>query len=161
MRHIMVATDGSDGANCAVDQAAKLVKAVGGDLLIITIGGNLSGEETRQLARAEGNIDDVLQALSTRILTKAEERTRRLGVSNVQVQAGWGDVAQAIIEIAARKGVDAIALGRRGRGRLAGLLLGSVSQKVVSLAPCAVVVVPSSREPNGSQKSHSIALVLM
>jgi nucleotide-binding universal stress UspA family protein len=33
-------------------------------------------------------------------------------------------------------------LGRRGRGQLTGLLLGSVSQKLVSLAPCAVTVVP-------------------
>jgi nucleotide-binding universal stress UspA family protein len=32
-------------------------------------------------------------------------------------------------------------MGRRGLGRLAGLLLGSVSQKVVSLAPCIVIVV--------------------
>jgi hypothetical protein len=30
----------------------------------------------------------------------------------------------------------------RGRGQLIGLLLGSISQKLVSLAPCAVVVVP-------------------
>jgi nucleotide-binding universal stress UspA family protein len=28
------------------------------------------------------------------------------------------------------------------RGQLIGLLLGSISQKLVSLAPCAVVVVP-------------------
>jgi len=33
-------------------------------------------------------------------------------------------------------------VGRRGRGRLSGLLLGSVSQKLASLAPCKVMVVP-------------------
>lgn len=36
----------------------------------------------------------------------------------------------------------AAALAKAGADRLARLLLGSVSQKLVSLAPCAVVVVP-------------------
>lgn len=142
MQHIMVATDGSDGADHAVDVAAELTKASGGDLLILTIGGNLPGDEMRQLAHAERNISDALESLSTRILMDARERARRLGVANIRVQTGWGDAAEAIIEIARHQAVDAIVLGRRGRGRLTGLLLGSVSQKVVSLAPCAVIVVP-------------------
>jgi nucleotide-binding universal stress UspA family protein len=75
-------------------------------------------------------------------LIEAKERARRIGVSDIQVQTSWGDAAEANIEIARREGVNMIVLGRRGRGRLTGLLLGSVSQKLVGLAPCAVVVVP-------------------
>lgn len=142
MRHIMVATDGSERANRAVDVAAELAKACGGDLSIVTVGGNLSGEEMRQLASAEGNIGDVLEARSTQILAEAKTRARRLSVTQIELHAGWGDPAQSIIEIAAHAAADAIVLGRRGRGQLAGLLLGSVSQKIASLAPCAVIIVP-------------------
>lgn len=142
MRHIFVATDGSEGADRAVDVAAELAKAFGGKLSIVTVAGNLSGEEMRELARAERNIGDALEALSMQILTAAEKRARRLGLTDIQLQIGWGDAARSIIEIADREAADAIVLGRRGQGRLAGLLLGSVSQKVASLAPCTVIVVP-------------------
>jgi nucleotide-binding universal stress UspA family protein len=143
MRHIMVATDGSSGADRAVDVAAELAKAVAGDLLIVTVAGSMSGEEARQLAQAEGSsIGEALETLTAQILRAAEVRARHLGVSRIELRTSWGDVAQSLIEIAAGSSVDMIVLGRRGRGQLAGLLLGSVSQKVVSLAPCAVVVVP-------------------
>lgn len=142
MRHIMVGTDGSEAADRAVDVAADLAKAFGAELLIVTVGGNLSGEELRQLERAEGNIGDVLDMLSKQILAAAKTRAQRLGTNNVQLRPAWGDPAQSIIEIAACEATDAIVVGRRGRGRLAGLLLGSVSQKIASLAPCTVIIVP-------------------
>jgi len=129
MRRIMAATDGFSGADRAVDFAAELAKAVAGDLLIVTIAGTLSGEEVRQFALAKANIGDALEAVTARILRAAEARARRLGASNIQVHTGWGDVAQSLFEIASNRSIDAIALGRRGRGQLAGLLLGSVSQK--------------------------------
>jgi nucleotide-binding universal stress UspA family protein len=60
----------------------------------------------------------------------------------IKTQAAWGDPAEVIVEIARAEQMEAIVIGRRGRGRLAGLLLGSVSQKVASLASCIVIVVP-------------------
>jgi nucleotide-binding universal stress UspA family protein len=139
----MVATDGSTGADRAVDFAAELAKATGCALSIVTIGGNLSGEELRQLAHiAGGSIGDAIDSLSAQVLAHARERAQRIGVSDIHVHPGWGDAATAIIEAAQRQHADAIIIGRRGRGQLAGLLLGSVSQKLVSLASCPVIVVP-------------------
>lgn len=90
MRHIIVTTDGSSGANRAVDVAAELANALGGDLSIVTIGGGLSGEQMRQLAPAEGNIGGALEALAIGILMAAKEQAQRLGASSIQVQTGWG-----------------------------------------------------------------------
>ena len=142
MKHILLATDGSSGAERATDVAAGLAKTAGARLSIVTVGDNISGKEADRLARAEGNVADALDAIANTILRQAKERVQSAGVSDVAVQSGWGDPAEVLIEIAKRDRPDAIVVGRRGRGRLAGLLLGSVSQKVASLAPCIVIVVP-------------------
>ena len=150
MRNIVVATDGSEDANRAVDVAAELTKAFGGKLFIVTIAGDLSGEEMRELARAQQNFAEALEDRSMQVLIAAEKCAQRFGVTNIQLQIGWGDPAKSIMEIAAREVADAIVLGRRGRGRLAALPLGSVCQKIVSLALCSVIVVPElgERSPN-------------
>ena len=142
MQRIIVATDGSEGAERAVDVAARIAKAIGNDLFILNVGGAHSYEEMRQLARAERDLGDALEMLSNQILARAKERAHEAGLAKVTTRIAWGDPAEAIIEAAEREQAYAIVVGRRGRGRLAGLLLGSVSQKVASLAPCVVIVVP-------------------
>jgi nucleotide-binding universal stress UspA family protein len=142
MRRIMVATDGSNDADRAIDVAAELAKVVDGSLLIVNVGGDFSGKDLRQLAQSEKDIGNALDSRAGQILRNAKERAQRLGAPRIHLQSGWGDAAEAIIEAARREQVDAIVVGRRGRGRLEGLLLGSVSQKLVSLAPCVVIVVP-------------------
>lgn len=142
MRHILLATDGSSGADRAGEVAVEFAKALGGKLSIVTVGGNLSRHEMEELSRAPCNIGDALDVVADQILARAEQRARCAGLTDVQRHEGWGDPAEVIIQTAERLHADSIVMGRRGRGRLAGLLLGSVSQKVATLAPCVVIVVP-------------------
>jgi len=142
MTYIMAATDGSEGASRAVDVAAELAKASACDLLIVTVADRLMGEEVRQLARTGVSPGDILESFAAQTLGAAEASARRLGVKRIEVKTGWGDVTQSLLDVAVSSSAKMIVVGRRGRGQLAGLLLGSVSQKLVSLAPCPVVVVP-------------------
>jgi len=141
MQNIMVATDGSEGANRAINIAAELAKAVSGTLLIVTVARALSPDE-KQFMRIEGDMADPAEALAQGILYDAERTARQAGITSTKTNLVWGNPTQAIIETIGREKVDAIVVGRRGHGRLAGLLLGSVSQKLCSLAPCVVIVVP-------------------
>ncbi len=92
MHNIVVATDGSPCAEHAIDVAAMLTKVGGARLLILTVGGNVSGEELRQIANAEGGTPDAVELLVNRILEQASERAGAAGVDNVQVQTAWGDL---------------------------------------------------------------------
>jgi nucleotide-binding universal stress UspA family protein len=141
MALILVATDGSACADRAIDMAANLAKATGRELVIMTAG-NSTGEDVRKLAQAEGGLAEALELISTETLQRASARARSQGAKSVKARVAWGDPAECIIDMARQCEADMIVVGRRGRGQLTGLLLGSVSQKLVSLAPCAVVVVP-------------------
>lgn len=142
MKRIVVATDGSDGANRAVDAAAEFAKETNAELTIVTIGGNVTGVELRRLASIDGDLSKTLEAKANRVLRQAAKRVRKQGIENPTLRRGWGDPAETILYFVQREKANVVVVGRRGRSRLSQLLLGSVSQKVANLATCTVVVVP-------------------
>ena len=145
MKRILVATDGSEGADRAVDYAAHRAKDEGAELLIVNVVGGYGLPDQvfgRFIDGQEPWLRELLASLSAEMLTRARERARHIGVGTILIESRGGDVAQTIIELAQEKGVNEIILGKRGSGRVTGLLLGSVSQKLASLAPLPVTVVP-------------------
>ena len=145
MNRILVATDGSEGADRAVDYAARRAKADGAELLIVNVIGGYGLPEKVFIAFTNDQdiwLKELLASQSAATLTTARDRAREAGVSTIMLESRTGKVAQTIIDIAHEKKANAIVVGKQGAGRVAGVLLGSVSQKLVSLAPLPLTVVP-------------------
>jgi nucleotide-binding universal stress UspA family protein len=145
MNRILVAADGSEGADRAVDYAARRAKDDGAELLIVNVMGGYGLPDKVFVAFTHDQhiwLKELLASQSAQILTAARDRARKAGVGTILLESQTGDVAQTIIEIAKEKKADAIVVGKRGTGRVAGVLLGSVSQKLVILSPLPLTVVP-------------------
>jgi nucleotide-binding universal stress UspA family protein len=73
------------------------------------------------------------------------------GALNVDAKLLTGPVAVEITDYAERSGYDLIVMGTHGRTGLRHLVLGSVAEKVVRTAPCAVLTV-RVREPKTNDR---------
>ena len=146
---ILAATDGSAPATRAVELAARLTKELGGALKIIHVCSerDVPEEQMSEYTISEHSSSaDVLTALSEEKLRVAREHAAKSGTPDAEtatlLELEAGAIAETIIDAAHRGEADMIVMGKRGLSRLSGLIVGSVSQKVVSTATCAVTVVP-------------------
>ena len=76
--------------------------------------------------------------------SRAAELTEAGYDTDVHVEKTTGQPAHVIAELAKRVDADLILTGTRGHGPVAGLILGSVTTRLLMIAPCPVVVVPTA-----------------
>jgi nucleotide-binding universal stress UspA family protein len=146
-KSILVALDGSRHSKRASVMATDLAQRYKSRLLFITVTKKPPpriSEELRHYMEIEsltGTPEELVSDAVAKILADAEKHARKKGVKQVKRIAQSGPVAQTITAVAKREKVDLIIMGCRGLGEAEGLLLGSVSHKVVSLADCPVMTV--------------------
>lgn len=87
-----------------------------------------------------GMIAAELRSEGEKLLVQPETMARAAGLACVP-DVRIGAPAEVIAAYAAEKGCDAIVMGTRGMGAVAGLVMGSVAQKVVHLASVPVTLV--------------------
>jgi len=143
LKKILLPVDGSGHAWRALDFASDLARQYGATLVILHVyGTGAPPPELREFVEAEHLTGpDLPRQLAERVLDSAEERAREHGVESIERMVGRGEPARAILEVAKSVGADCIVMGSRGLGDLHGLLLGSVSHKVMQLAPMTCVSV--------------------
>lgn len=83
---------------------------------------------------------ETLETIAAGLLAAARRTLEPYGCAVDSVTADAG-AAETVLETARAESADLIVIGSRGLGRLSGLVLGSVSQKVLHDASCACLVV--------------------
>jgi nucleotide-binding universal stress UspA family protein len=144
-RTLIAAVDGSAHATKALDQATELVKSSGGKLIVLSVFRHHSPLETsHSLVKGKEEVespDATLGRLAREAVDAAVARARQRGAADVEGVVRRGPPARTIVEVAKERNADAIVLGGRGTGDIEDFLLGSVSHKVCSLAPCTCITV--------------------
>lgn len=143
---ILIAYDGSNGAERALTTAAGLAKLAGAELVVLTVYRHHSMLEA-SLSMVRGNIDpgghldDAMRSTAREAAEFAKTHAFEAGVEKVSAFIRTGQPARTIVATAKEKNCDLIVVGSRGLGAAEGYLLGSVSHKVTGLASCPVMVV--------------------
>jgi len=132
MKHILVAYDGSESAARAFDQAVDLAARYGATLSVLAVARPPEfGEEVETEAVIENSRRHCHQLLKP-LKDKAP---------GAHFEVEVGHPAVKITAYAEAHAIDIIVMGHRGKTLFERWLLGSVAKKVISYAPCSVLIV--------------------
>ncbi len=139
--HILIAIDGSDESLQGVPAAIEIAREFNSDVFVLHV-------RERDLGRA-GAFPLETSEEANRLVAETIKTVREAGITvNGQVHgAVTGHAAKDIVETARARGSDLIVMGSRGLSDIAGLLLGSVTHKVMQLAHTPVLVVRPAESP--------------
>jgi nucleotide-binding universal stress UspA family protein len=133
---IVLALDGSDGSRRAIPLAVELAKRDNAKLVLAHV-------EEDVIGKGGGPIHATEDEIQAEIRRQAEELSAQGIDTSVEMEAVLlGGPAHAIEEIAAQAGADLIVAGTRGHSPVVGLLLGSVTQRLLHIARRPVLAVP-------------------
>jgi nucleotide-binding universal stress UspA family protein len=131
---ILVAYDGSESAQRALEQAAELASN-GATVSVISV-----AEPLPQFGRAGAMMVPEEDEERRHELADAKATLGTKGIEAAIVERK-GDPATMIVDEAEQEGADMIVMGTRGLNTTERWLMGSVSSRVVQHAPCNVLVV--------------------
>jgi len=135
---ILLAVDGSEHSLRSAKEAGDLARAMKSDSLRIVV-----AFDSIPPYLGEPNMQQAITARmkeANAILQKAQDAVGKIP-GEIHTELIEGPAAEAIINVAKTRGSTVIVMGSRGMSAIAELVLGSTSHKVVSHAPCPVLII--------------------
>jgi nucleotide-binding universal stress UspA family protein len=150
---IVWATDGSENAEQALPCVRSLAKAQGAAVVVAHVEEKYATHSAAGLAiyPDEELIQENLKQIVAHLSSEGLNATLRVA-THVGPQA-----AHEIARIAEEAYADLIVVGTRGHTAIGGLLVGSVTTRLLHLAPCPVLAVPPVRHPVARERDPELA----
>lgn len=141
-RRILVATDFAESAEHALACAVQLARRHGAELILLHVYMDLPAYPEI----TAGQVEAIYEEQRAWIESALERRARAARGEGLLARAllRTGPAASTIAETAKEAGTDLVVVGTHGRSGIDRLVLGSVAERVVRLAPCPVLVVKSN-----------------
>jgi nucleotide-binding universal stress UspA family protein len=137
---VVFASDGSETADRALPYAKALATGEGRTLVVVHSKEILQGRPGGQPVLADE------EDLETKIAGQVEEaRTEGIDASFKVISGTSPHAAHMIGDVATEVGADVIVVGTRGHSAVAGLLLGSFTQRLLHISSCPVLAVPAGK----------------
>ena len=137
-KKILVPTDGSEFAKKAQKHALFLAGVSGAEIVAVSVTENnfVNGLP----------LDEEVKQLNEMLKERSEENLKefdKLNENDVKINhvVREGSPAKVILEVASEEDVDLIVMGSSGKSGFDRFIMGSVADKVVNSAKCAVLVV--------------------
>ncbi|MDX1581398.1 MAG: universal stress protein [Alphaproteobacteria bacterium] len=139
----IVATDGSDASNAALDYAAEQAKKAGAELVLVNVidwsGYEVMGPE--EAARRHKRREEEIARAKQEVIDPALERVRKHGIEAENI-IRHGHSATVLIELVNESNARQVFVGRHGHSKLGELFFGSTTHTLVQACPVPVTVVP-------------------
>ena len=143
LKNVLVATDFSEPSTTALEYGRALARTFNASLHVVHVVDNfmLQGMLADAAPAHYGNLLEELEAAGRRQLeaTIGEDDRRELGATTTLMT--FTAPAHGIVTYAKNANIDLIVMGTHGRGGWSHLVMGSVAERVVRLAPCPVLTV--------------------
>lgn len=134
---IVLALDGSEGSRKALSLAVELAKRDGASIVIAHVEQDIVGKGGGPIIATEDEIQAEIRRQAKELSDDGIETS--VEMRNVML----GGPAHAIDEIADGADADLVVMGTRGHSPVAGLLLGSVTQRLLHISRRPVLVAPA------------------
>jgi nucleotide-binding universal stress UspA family protein len=133
---ILVAFDNSDPSLKALGKALDMAKKEKVELTLMNVYPDFP-EDEGGLKR----VSSTMVKMAEETIARGKLEAEKAGITVSTVIEGGFSAADNIIQHASKNKIDLIVLGHKSKGGLERLLVGSVAGKVVTYAPCSVLIV--------------------
>lgn len=150
-KRILVALDGSDASNHALEHSIAIAKKFNAELVLLAVVQRVMipifpdegfGATPLSAARDMAQYQEKMKSVYEHVLNEAKAKLAKEAPDIVyEVMLREGRPSATIVEVAEKDGVDVIVMGSRGIGGYTGWILGSTSRRVVDSCTKPILIV--------------------